>query len=77
MIRKELSKEYCNAIFKQKFEVNTLKSYIYFSRFLTTVVGELCNVILPRNLNISGIGPYLEQVPYKNIFILKNSKIIY
>jgi hypothetical protein len=43
---KELSKEYCNAIFKQKFVVNTLKSYIYFSRFLTTLVGELCNVIL-------------------------------
>jgi hypothetical protein len=32
---KELSKVYCNAIFKQKFVVNTLKSYIYFSRFLT------------------------------------------
>jgi hypothetical protein len=26
---KELSKEYCNAIFKKKFVVNTLKSYIY------------------------------------------------
>jgi hypothetical protein len=51
---KEFSKEYCNAIFKQKFVVNTLKSYIYFFRFLTTLVGELCNVILPRNLNISG-----------------------
>jgi hypothetical protein len=51
---KELFKEYCNAIFKQKFVVNTLKSHIYFSRFLTTLVGELCNVILPRNLNISG-----------------------
>jgi hypothetical protein len=54
---KELSKEYCNAIFKQKFVVNTLKSYIYFHRFLTTLVGELvmlCYVILPRNLNISG-----------------------
>jgi hypothetical protein len=31
---KELFKEYCNAIFKQKFVVNTLKSYIYFSHFL-------------------------------------------
>jgi hypothetical protein len=37
---KELSKEYCNALFKQKFVVNTLKSYIYFSRFLTTLVGN-------------------------------------
>jgi hypothetical protein len=49
---KELSN--CNAILKQKFVVNTLKSYTYFSRFLTTLVGEFCNIILPRNLNISG-----------------------
>jgi hypothetical protein len=65
---KELSKEYCNSIFKQKFVVNTLKSYIYFSRFLTTLVGELCNVILPRNLNISG------TVICTNFFIIPASE---
>jgi hypothetical protein len=30
---KELSKEYCNAIFKQKFVVNTLKSSFTFLAF--------------------------------------------
>jgi hypothetical protein len=33
---KELSKEYYNAIFKQKFVVNTLKSYLLFPLFNNT-----------------------------------------
>jgi hypothetical protein len=53
---KELSKEYCNAIFKQKFVVNTLKSYIFFCRFLTTLVGAL---MLNEALMLSYIWRFL------------------
>jgi hypothetical protein len=62
---KKLSKEYCNAIFKQKFVVNTLKSYIYFSRCFSTLVFIVDTLADSYILKTSEVSDFAAEVACK------------